>query len=135
MKIDKIVILSTSIIKNEKGEVLLLQRSGKGSYEDYWQFPEGKIENQETPQDAIVREVKEELGLEIVDIKNGPVFSFTVDAKGNRYLGVRITLNITIASEKISLSDEHKDYKWFDKKDTESINLLGGVKEVLDYVL
>lgn len=40
-------------------EVFAVQR-GYGEYKDMWEFPGGKIENDETPQEALVREIREE---------------------------------------------------------------------------
>ena len=44
----------------EQGKVFATQR-GYGEFKDGWEFPGGKIEPEETPEDAIVREIKEEL--------------------------------------------------------------------------
>lgn len=49
----------------QEGQVFATQR-GYGSYKDGWEFPGGKIKEDETPQEALVREIKEELDTEIV---------------------------------------------------------------------
>ncbi|MED2785635.1 (deoxy)nucleoside triphosphate pyrophosphohydrolase [Bacillus thuringiensis] len=51
-----------AVIFNNNNEVLCALRSPKMSLPEYWEFPGGKIEKGETPQGALVREIKEELG-------------------------------------------------------------------------
>ena len=48
----------------EQGKVFATQR-GYGEFKDGWEFPGGKIEPEETPEAAIVREIKEELDTEV----------------------------------------------------------------------
>ena len=48
-----------------KGNAVFATQRGYGDYKDWWEFPGGKIEIGETPQAALVREIKEELNSEI----------------------------------------------------------------------
>lgn len=54
------------IVQNKKGELLWARRSGSL---DAWQFPQGGINENETPLKAMYRELKEELGLTAQDVK------------------------------------------------------------------
>lgn len=44
----------------EEGKVFATQR-GYGEFKDGWEFPGGKIDSGETPEEALIREIKEEL--------------------------------------------------------------------------
>ena len=57
-----IKVVAAIIIEN--GNVFATQR-GYGEFKDGWEFPGGKVEANETPEDALVREIKEELDTEI----------------------------------------------------------------------
>lgn len=53
------------IVFNQAGEVLIAQRPPDKSYAGYWEFPGGKVEPQETPACALVRELREELDIDL----------------------------------------------------------------------
>ena len=51
-------VVAAIIIENDK---VFAKQRGYGEFKDGWEFPGGKIEPGETPEEAIVREIKEEL--------------------------------------------------------------------------
>ncbi|MEW6292704.1 MAG: Nudix family hydrolase [Pseudomonadota bacterium] len=62
----KITDVAAAVIFRDDGQYLLGQRGPGTFYPGYWEFPGGKVEAGETPHDAIVRELHEELGIEVV---------------------------------------------------------------------
>jgi len=61
MKTIKVV---AAIIRD--GDRILATQRGYGEYKDGWEFPGGKVEPGETPQEALIREIKEELDADII---------------------------------------------------------------------
>jgi len=61
---DKIVHVSAAVLVDRDGRVLLAQRPTGKKLAGLWEFPGGKIESGETPEEALVRELQEELGID-----------------------------------------------------------------------
>ena len=61
----KIVHVAAAVITRPDGSYLLGQRAPGTFYPGYWEFPGGKVEAGETPRDALVRELAEELGITV----------------------------------------------------------------------
>ncbi|KNC89386.1 8-oxo-dGTP diphosphatase MutT [Trabulsiella odontotermitis] len=56
--------IAVGIIRNPQGEIFITQRAADAHMANKWEFPGGKIEEGETPEQAVMRELAEEVGIE-----------------------------------------------------------------------
>ena len=112
----KIEVVAAIICKEDK--VFATQR-GYGAYKDGWEFPGGKIEPGETPQEALVREIKEELDADIIV---GELFDVIEYDYPEFHLSMDCFL-CSLASEHMEIR-EHEAAKWLTKEDLETVDWL-----------
>lgn len=77
--------VAAAALVDEDGHVLVQQRPPTGSHAGLWEFPGGKIETGESPEAALVRELDEELGIDVDPIRLTPA-CFASEPLGNRHL-------------------------------------------------
>lgn len=121
MKTIKVV---AAIIRDANGRVLCTQR-GYGEWKDWWEFPGGKLEAGETPEEALKREIREELSTEIrVD-----EFLCTVDYD---YPTFHLTMHCYLCSLLTGALhlNEHKAARWLEISELGSVKWLPADVEV-----
>ncbi|MES1988903.1 MAG: Nudix family hydrolase [Pseudomonadota bacterium] len=79
----KVTHAAVGVIQREDGWVLLAERPVGKPWAGYWEFPGGKVEDGETPQQALKRELQEELGIEVTSLYPWLTRSFDYEAKYN----------------------------------------------------
>ena len=79
-------------LADNTGRVLINQRPVGKDFEGYWEFPGGKIEEGETPESAIIRELKEELN---IDASNNCIAPFGFSSFGYAKFHVVLMLFVT----------------------------------------
>ena len=103
-----------------EGEKLFATQRGYGEYKDKWEFPGGKVEENETPEDALIREIKEELDADIT------VSGFLTTVEYD-YPEFHLSMDCFLAELKdgSSLSlKEHEAAKWLSKDELGSVDWL-----------
>lgn len=71
----ELLLVAAAALVDRDNRVLIAQRPVGKSMAGLWEFPGGKVNKGETPEAALVRELKEELGIEVCDTCLGP-FTF-----------------------------------------------------------
>ncbi len=113
-------------IIQDKERIFATQR-GYGEFKDGWEFPGGKIEEGETPEMALVREIKEELD---ADISVGEkVYQVEYDYP-NFHLSMGCYL-ATLLSDTLVLK-EHEAAKWLTKETLRSVDWLPADLSLID---
>ena len=114
-----------AIIRKE-GKIFATQR-GYGEWKDWWEFPGGKMEPGETPEEALKREIREELSAEIrVD-----ELLCTVEYD---YPKFHLTLHCYLCSlvrEALHLN-EHEAARWLANDELDSVKWLPADREVIE---
>ena len=114
-----------AIILRER-RIFATQR-GYGEWKDWWEFPGGKIEPGESPEDALKREIREELATEIeVD-----ELLTTVEYDYPKFHLTMHCYLCTIISGDLSLL-EHEDARWLAMDELDSVKWLPADKDVIE---
>ena len=109
-------VVAAIIIDNDK--VFATQR-GYGEFKDGWEFPGGKIDKGETPEEALVREIKEELDTEIEVIN-------LLDTIEYDYPNFHLSMDCFICKIRSGtlVLKEHEAAKWLTKEELYSVDWL-----------
>ncbi|MBP5386441.1 MAG: (deoxy)nucleoside triphosphate pyrophosphohydrolase [Prevotella sp.] len=111
------------------GEVFATQR-GYGDWKDWWEFPGGKMEPGETPEEALKREICEELSTEIsVD-----EFLCTVEYDYPKFHLTMHCFLCSLQTEAMHLN-EHEASRWLKKDELESVNWLPADRIVINRII
>lgn len=119
--------------ESNKLSFLLLKRSRKKIYEYLWQGVAGKIEKNELAWQAALRELKEETGLTAQRMFVADYVSKFYEKHGDRMNFVPV-FGIEVKNKKVSLSEEHCNFKWLSFKKAHAKLTWNGQKKGLKAV-
>ena len=123
----KIVRVVAAVIRD--GSRIFATQRGYGNYKDWWEFPGGKIEAGETPEQALRREIEEELDTEI------KVGDF-IDTIEYDYPEFHLSMDCfwcEIVEGNLDLK-EHEAAKWLAKEELDSVNWLPADITIIDII-
>lgn len=121
---------ASAIILNKNKEILFTERSLDDDFlPGYWELPGGAIDYGETPQQGLLREVKEECGLEIEIIK--PIAANSYFIKDIQRIEITFLCKAVNPAE-VKLSHEHSDYRWLKITEINTIKVTDYIKKIID---
>ena len=129
MKTVRVVAAVIRSINKYGQPIIFATQRGYGEYKDGWEFPGGKIEEGETPQEALKREIREELDTEIsvgelIDTieYDYPTFHLSMDCFWSDILKGNLVLN------------EHEAAKWLTKEQLGNVDWLPADELLIDMI-
>ena len=110
-----------------KGDCIFATQRGYGEWKDWWEFPGGKMEAGETREDALRREIREELSAE----SSVDDFLCTVEYDYPKFRLRMHCFLCSLLSDGLSLN-EHEAAKWLQKDEMDSVKWLPADLKVLE---
>lgn len=113
----KTIEVAAAIIRD--GDKVFATQRGYGEFKDGWEFPGGKIEEGETPKQALVREIREELDT-IIEVGE------LLDTVEYDYPNFHLTMHCFLCTVKSGnlVLNEHKAAKWLTKETLDTVDWL-----------
>lgn len=122
-----------AFIQNSKGEFLVVKRSDEDEYlAGMWELPGGGVDDGEQWEETVVREAKEETGLDVKVIKPVAVGMHVMEFSDAKVQRMEVTfLCEMVGKEQVTLSFEHSTYRWITGKDIETLNFTEYMKKII----
>lgn len=143
-KFNNVIFGQKAFVINQDNQLLILKRTKDTDvFHDSWDVPGGKVENDDSLYDSLVREIKEETNMELMNIIT---ILTTSRFRGDKQDSPWIFRNTYLVEAKgeVKLSSEHSKYKWIstaeiddynfptDKDFREALNTIKSRKELLE---
>ncbi|MGB8489858.1 MAG: (deoxy)nucleoside triphosphate pyrophosphohydrolase [Bacteroidales bacterium] len=101
------IIVTCAIIRNEENEILVVQRGEKSDHPLKWEFPGGKLKEGETSEECIIREIREELSMELIICRQLQDVEYDYGIKQ-----VKLIPFVCDSLDELPVLSEHLAFKW-----------------------
>ena len=116
-----------AIIKKDKQ--ILATKRGYGEFVNMWEFPGGKIEKSETREEALIREIREELDCTIKPTK----FALDLEYQYPTFY-LKMSCFEAVITEGTPKLLEHNDARWLSKDELDSVEWIPADLQIIDYL-
>ena len=123
----KTIHVAAAVIR--RGNQIFATQRGYGAYKDWWEFPGGKIEEKESPEEALKREIKEELDTEIS-------LGDLLDTVEYDYPEFHLSMKCywaTVTKGDLLLK-EHEAARWLTREELDSVKWLPADQSILEII-
>lgn len=118
------------LIVDKAGRILIAKRPNHKHYPGYWEFPGGKLEANETPYQTLCRELKEELGIEVLQAKDWLKFE-------HNYPTQVILLDIWLVSQFAgeAVGCEGQQVEWASREQFKNFDFLPANQTIISHLM
>ncbi|MFH0870847.1 MAG: NUDIX hydrolase [archaeon] len=113
------IVLVGGVVHND-GKILILRRlTTKRFFPGSWEIPGGKIDDGESPEEAVLREVKEETGLDAMIDKVFHTWSDIIERNNRKehMIVINFILRLVKAQPVVLSEKEHSEFRWIERDD------------------
>ena len=128
----KIIYVSAGVLVDVDNKILVATRNHKSDFKTYWEFPGGKLKTNETPESCLIREIKEEINIDISQECIAPIgfssFSYT-------NFHVVLMLYISRKWRGDVFPREGNKLKWIRKNELKNLKMPKANKSLIPFIL
>lgn len=114
------------------GKILLLHRRDDKPEGGTWGLPAGKIDGREDRLEAVIREIKEETGCEVLPAQIEYIRKVYVKYPKYHFIFYMFRTELDKKPRVVINSHEHKAYKWISPNEALNMNLIGGLNSCIE---
>ena len=119
IEVKKVIVSCIALI--DDNEILIGKRSDKSKFSGFWEFPGGKIKNNETPEKGLIREIKEEIDLDLDGNCLAPLSFSTHKYDNSIYI---ILLYVSRKWKENPINKVHSEISWIHAKNLRKVQML-----------
>lgn len=124
--------ICVSAVIHKEGKILILKRSQKETFlPGYHDFPGGKINFGETPEEGLKREVKEEVNLDVEAQRPISLFSYVSMNDARHTVDIQYLTKVVGSLDGLRLSEAHEDCYWITESEADNYLMSQEMRNVL----
>ncbi|GHA01048.1 8-oxo-dGTP diphosphatase MutT [Ignatzschineria ureiclastica] len=123
-------VVAAIIWNQDRSQILLSRRKSTQEFAGLWEFPGGKVEQDEADQVAMIRELEEELAIEVTELSLALQFRYDYPHKSIDFIIYDIT---QFTGEPIGA--EFQEVAWFSKEELSSLPFPEANQRMIEYIL
>lgn len=125
-------VAAHALVLDDENRVLVTKRASCNDYmPQKWDIPGGTVEEGETVEEALIRELQEETGIDIEPI--APVYAYSNLSQLPKRQTIQLVYTCKYKNGAVTLNpDEHEEYRWVDYSDLRKMDCIAFLKGLIE---